>query len=178
MGGITGNLLTGLFAADYIARLDGHTQIDGGFLNQNYIQLAKQLADSVAGLAYSFLGTCIILLLINFIPGLHIRASEEDEIMGIDDAEIGEFAVCSTLLSLDFGGGGEDFGPRFPAQLLTFSDSMTMSSYSAMWSMVSKTTAPAPLRQFLCSPRRFLPKRSTYTNLKVKGGSPYRLLMP
>lgn len=30
----------------------------------------------------------------NYIPGLSLRASEEDEIMGIDDAEIGEFAVC------------------------------------------------------------------------------------
>lgn len=31
----------------------------------------------------------------NLIPGLSLRASEEDEIMGIDDAEIGEFAVSS-----------------------------------------------------------------------------------
>lgn len=29
----------------------------------------------------------------NLIPGLSLRAPEEDEIMGIDDAEIGEFAV-------------------------------------------------------------------------------------
>ena len=31
VGGIVGNLLTGLFAADYIAALDGATQIPGGF---------------------------------------------------------------------------------------------------------------------------------------------------
>jgi hypothetical protein len=29
----------------------------------------------------------------NLIPGLSLRASEEAEILGIDDAEIGEFAV-------------------------------------------------------------------------------------
>lgn len=32
----------------------------------------------------------------NLIPGLSLRAPEEDEIMGIDDAEIGEFAVSMT----------------------------------------------------------------------------------
>ncbi|KAF2968153.1 hypothetical protein GQX73_g5426 [Xylaria multiplex] len=50
------------------------------------------LADSAAGAAYSFGGTCIILFVINLIPGLKIRATEEAEILGIDDAEIGEFA--------------------------------------------------------------------------------------
>lgn len=45
-------------------------------------------------MAYSFFGSCIILFLINLIPGLHLRISEEDEILGTDDAEIGEFAVC------------------------------------------------------------------------------------
>jgi len=33
----------------------------------------------------------------NLIPGLSLRAPEEDEIMGIDDAEIGEFAVSTYL---------------------------------------------------------------------------------
>jgi ammonium transporter, Amt family len=63
------------------------------------MQLVYQLADSAAGFAYSFLGTCLILLLLNFIPGLHLRASEEDEIMGMDDTEIGEFAVSSVASS-------------------------------------------------------------------------------
>lgn len=67
--------------------------IPGGWINHNYIQLGYQLADSVTGFAYSFVGTCIILFVMNLIPGLSLRASEEDEILGIDDAEIGEFAV-------------------------------------------------------------------------------------
>ncbi|KAI0505258.1 ammonium transporter [Xylaria bambusicola] len=92
VGGFVGNILTAFFAADYIAHLDGVTVIPGGWLNQNWIQLAYQLADSVAGGVYSFGGTCIILFIINLIPGLKIRASEEAEILGIDDAEIGEFA--------------------------------------------------------------------------------------
>lgn len=67
--------------------------IPGGWLNGHYMQLAYQLADSVAGFAYSFGGTCIILFVMNLIPGLSLRASEEAEILGIDDAELGEFAV-------------------------------------------------------------------------------------
>lgn len=86
--------------SDYIAHLDGVTKIDGGWINQNYIQLGYQLADSVTGFAYAFVGTCIILFLMNLIPGLSLRAPEEDEIMGIDDAEIGEFAVSLIIFLL------------------------------------------------------------------------------
>jgi ammonium transporter, Amt family len=81
-----------LFAADYIAALDGETSIPGGWLNGNWIQFAYQLCDSVTGLAYSFCVTCIILSIMNLIPGLALRASEEAEIGGIDEAEIGEIA--------------------------------------------------------------------------------------
>lgn len=51
-------------------------------------------------------------MIMNFIPGLSLRSTEEDEIMGIDDAEIGEFAVsfyslttsikCSSLTHLQY----------------------------------------------------------------------------
>ncbi|KAF7191449.1 Ammonium transporter 1 [Pseudocercospora fuligena] len=100
VGGFLGNLLTGLFAADYIAALDGYTvgdaAIKGGWINGHWLQLAIQLADSVCGMAYSFLMTSAILLIITslsrFIPALKLRASPEEEAMGIDDAEIGEFA--------------------------------------------------------------------------------------
>ncbi|KAK4185470.1 putative ammonium transporter [Podospora australis] len=92
VGGIVGNLLTGIFAADWIARLDGATEIAGGWVNQNYIQLGYQLADSVAGFSYSFVMTCVICFLLNLIPGLSLRVSPEVEELGLDDAELGEFA--------------------------------------------------------------------------------------
>ena len=83
--------------SDYIAHLDGFSHIDGGWLNHHWIQLGYQLADSVTGGLYSFLGTCIILGILDyvgrFIPALRLRASAEEEILGIDDVEIGEFAV-------------------------------------------------------------------------------------
>ncbi|KAI0536148.1 ammonium transporter [Xylaria digitata] len=92
IGGIIGNLLTGLFAADYIAHLDGSTVIPGGWINHNYIQLAYQIADSVAGFSYSFVLTCVILFLMNLIPGLSLRVKPEEEEIGIDDIQLGEFA--------------------------------------------------------------------------------------
>jgi len=107
IGGLCGNLLTGLFAADYIVRLDGFSSISGGFLNRHYIQLAYQFCDSVTGMAYSFVGSCIILFIINLIPGLRLRAREDDEIMGIDDAEIGEFAYDYVEITRDVVNGVE-----------------------------------------------------------------------
>jgi Amt family ammonium transporter len=43
----------------------------------------------------------------HFIPGLRLRASEEAEIVGIDDAEMGEFAY-------DYVGIDADIGPKEP----------------------------------------------------------------
>jgi len=88
---------TDFLSSDYIAHLDGTTVIPGGWLNKHWIQMGYQLADSASGFAYSFVGSCLILFLINLIPGCHLRASEEAEILGMDDAEIGEFAVISPL---------------------------------------------------------------------------------
>jgi Amt family ammonium transporter len=84
--------------SDYIAHLDGATEIDGGWINHHWVQLGYQIADSVAGFAYAFGGTCIILFIMNLIPGLSLRASEDAEVLGIDDAELGEFAVSSTYV--------------------------------------------------------------------------------
>ncbi|KAG1860915.1 ammonium transporter AmtB-like domain-containing protein [Suillus subluteus] len=92
IGGIVGNILTGLFAQSSIAGADGITVIPGGWLDHNYRQLGIQLADSVSGLSYSFVMTTIILWIMHYIPGLRLRCDEETEILGVDDAEMGEFA--------------------------------------------------------------------------------------
>jgi Amt family ammonium transporter len=107
IGGLVGDLLTGLFAADYIAHLDGFSEISGGWLNKHWIQLAYQLADGVSGMAYSFVVSCAILFVLNFIPGLQLRASEQEEIMGMDETEIGEFAYDYVELSRDVVNGLE-----------------------------------------------------------------------
>jgi ammonium transporter, Amt family len=68
------------------------TSIPGGWLNHNWIQLAYQLADSTSGFAYSFFGTYLILFLMSLIPGLSLRVPAEEEEMGLDEAQLGEFA--------------------------------------------------------------------------------------
>lgn len=108
VGGLVGNVLTAFFAADYIAHLDGVTVIQGGWVNQHWIQLGYQLADSVAGGCYSFVVTTLILFILNLTPGLHLRATEEAEILGIDDAEIGEFGKSTFHSKLMLDGTIED----------------------------------------------------------------------
>ncbi|KAF9579211.1 hypothetical protein BGW38_004619, partial [Lunasporangiospora selenospora] len=73
VGGIIGNILTGIFAQSWVAALDGTTEIKGGWLDRNWIQVAYQLADSAAGLAWSFTVTFLILFIMNKIPGLALR---------------------------------------------------------------------------------------------------------
>ncbi|KAF8662795.1 hypothetical protein AX16_001079 [Volvariella volvacea WC 439] len=103
VGGIVGNLLTALFAQASIAGFDGITEIPGGWLDHHYIQLAYQLADSAAGLGYSFVMTTIILWIMHFIPGLRLRVSEETEVVGIDEADMGEFAYDYVALLPEMG---------------------------------------------------------------------------
>ncbi|KAG0236906.1 hypothetical protein BGW42_002404 [Actinomortierella wolfii] len=92
VGGIVGNILTGVFAQASIAALDGVTVIDGGWLDRHWMQVPYQLADSAAGLGWSFAVTYLILFIMNKIPGLSIRAKAHHEHTGLDLAELGETA--------------------------------------------------------------------------------------
>ncbi|KAI9090197.1 ammonium transporter AmtB-like domain-containing protein [Phlyctochytrium arcticum] len=91
VGGLVGDLLTGVFAQKWIAGLDGGA-IDGGWIDGNFKQVGYQLAGSVTIAAYSFTLSCLILIIINKIPGLHLRPSETDELLGNDLGEMGEVA--------------------------------------------------------------------------------------
>ncbi|CAG8533819.1 2611_t:CDS:2 [Ambispora gerdemannii] len=95
IGGVVGNLLTGIFAQTKYATLDGpdprHPDGFGG-LDGNWIQLAYQLADSAAGASYSFGVTIIILFVMDKIPYCSLRSDHEAEIIGLDEAELGELA--------------------------------------------------------------------------------------
>lgn len=89
VGGYVGSILTGLFAADYIAALDG-TSIKGGWLNHHYVQLGYQLAAGTTTIAYSFVVSCLILFVMNKIPFIALRLDAEKEQLGTDHTEIGE----------------------------------------------------------------------------------------
>ncbi|KAJ2160086.1 ammonium transporter [Coemansia sp. RSA 552] len=89
VGGIVGNLLTGIFASKSVAALNG-AEIDGGWIDHHWKQLGYQLAGSCAGAAWAFGITAIILYVFNIIPGLRLRIDEEGEISGTDITEMGE----------------------------------------------------------------------------------------
>lgn len=92
VGGFVGSVLTGLFAADYIVATDpAAAPSDGGWLNHHWVQLGYQLAANVSIDAWSFVITSLLLLIMNRIPFLKIRLSEEEELLGTDAAQIGEF---------------------------------------------------------------------------------------
>ncbi|KAF7512847.1 hypothetical protein GJ744_011950 [Endocarpon pusillum] len=83
IGGMMGSFLTGIFATSSISSLDGATLASGG-IDGNGIQVVKQLAEITAISAYSFVVSCALLYLLGYIPGLHLRVSNEVESMGMD----------------------------------------------------------------------------------------------
>ncbi|OBZ79656.1 Ammonium transporter 2 [Grifola frondosa] len=93
IGGIVGLLFCGLFGDSEIIALDGiNTSANGGWLNHNWKQLYIQFAYVCAVVGYSFVMTAFLAKVTDYIPTLHLRASPEAEMLGMDDAEIGEFA--------------------------------------------------------------------------------------
>lgn len=70
--------------------------IKGGWVNYHWIQLGYQAADAVAGGAWSFTMTYLLLmgmkLVGKYLPALRLRVDVEGEEQGVDEAEIGEFA--------------------------------------------------------------------------------------
>ncbi|KAH8890845.1 ammonium transporter MEP1, variant [Thozetella sp. PMI_491] len=102
VGGMVGLIFNAFFAADYIIGLDGVNQLTGGFLNHNYKQLYIQVAYIVAATAYAFVMSALIAKGIDLIPGLHLRASQEAELLGLDDDQHGEFAYDYVEVRRDY----------------------------------------------------------------------------
>jgi Amt family ammonium transporter len=85
MGGFIGDILTGLFASKSVPALDGVSNAyEGGWWNQNWKQMGYQLAAATTCAAWSFVVSVVLLFIINKIPGCHLRASEDDELRGLD----------------------------------------------------------------------------------------------
>jgi len=104
IAGMVGLVFNALFGADYIIGLDGVNAgvINGGWLNHNYKQLYIQVAYIVACTIYAFVVSAILAFLINLVPGLHLRASEEAELLGMDDDQLGEFAYDYVEVRRDY----------------------------------------------------------------------------
>jgi ammonium transporter, Amt family len=56
----------------------------GGWWSKNWKQMGYQLAAATTCAAWSFVISVILLFIINKIPGCHIRATEDDELRGLD----------------------------------------------------------------------------------------------
>jgi hypothetical protein len=106
LAGIIGLLINGLFGTNYVPALDGvatgSAAIAGGWFSHHWIQLAYQIAYIGATCAYSFTVTMIVLVIMNFIPGLRLRVSVDEEREGIDEAELGEFAFDFVEVRRDY----------------------------------------------------------------------------
>jgi Amt family ammonium transporter len=104
IAGIVGLIFNAFFGDDAIVGLDGVNTGSGtgGWVIHNYKQLYIQIAYIVATAAYSFIMSAIIAYTINAIPGLNLRASEEAELLGMDDDQLGEFAYDYVEVRRDY----------------------------------------------------------------------------
>lgn len=108
IAGIVGLLFNALFGTDAIVGLDGVNTSSasparvGGWLIHNWKQLYIQIAYIVATAAYAFVVSAIIAFAINAVPGLRLRASEEAELLGMDDDQLGEFAYDYVEVRRDY----------------------------------------------------------------------------
>jgi Amt family ammonium transporter len=89
VGGLLGNLLTGVFAQQSIAALDGST-IPGGVVDGHWMQLVYQIVSIATGGLWSFAWTLAMVWGMQRIPLLRLRLTEEDEVMGMDASQMGE----------------------------------------------------------------------------------------
>lgn len=72
--------------------------------DRNWIQLGKQVAWAAVGVTWTFVITYAIMFLINLVPGLHFRATEEAEIVGMDEIELGEYVADYAFFDRDLEG--------------------------------------------------------------------------
>jgi Amt family ammonium transporter len=100
VGGVMGDILTGFFASKNVPAMDGvSTTYLGGWWDQHYAQMGYQLAAALTCASWSFVISIILLFIINKIPGMHIRASEQEELEGLDECylEDGPIMGSSTI---------------------------------------------------------------------------------
>lgn len=100
---MVGLMFNGFFGSGAIIGLDGvNVGLTGGFLDHHYQQFYIQLAYLVACTSYSFVMSAILAKAIDMIPGLHLRATEEAELLGMDDDQHGEFSYDYVEVRRDF----------------------------------------------------------------------------
>lgn len=110
LAGIVGLIMTGFFAQASVTANDGYAAIDGGWMDRNWIQMGKQVAWVAVTCTWTFVVTYLIMFIINFIPGCHFRSTEEAEIVGMDEIELGEYVADYAYHERDLEGNYEPTG--------------------------------------------------------------------
>lgn len=80
----------------------GFVMIGVGGIDGNGLQVSLQFAEITAISAYSFVVSCLLLLIMKYIPGLHLGVSDEAEEMGLDldqffDEQIGDWNIYNEI---------------------------------------------------------------------------------
>ena len=112
LGGITGAILTGVFAQKSI------NSLGSGLIDGNAAQLGTQVLSVLVAAALAAVGTTVILLILKAVMG--IRSSAQEEEMGVDLADHGESAYH----------GGE-YGVGIPSSGLGSSVTLAVGSRTA-----------------------------------------------
>lgn len=100
---MVGLIFNAFFATGKVIGLDGvNVGAAGGFIDGNYKILGWQIAAIAASSAYAFVMSAAIAKIIDIIPGLKLRASEEAELFGMDDDQHGEFSYDYVEVRRDF----------------------------------------------------------------------------
>ncbi|EQB54890.1 ammonium transporter [Colletotrichum gloeosporioides Cg-14] len=103
IGGIVGLIFNAFFASGSIIGLDGvNVGLTGGWVDGNWKLMYIQIAYIVACCAYTFVMSALIAKAIDMVPGLRLRASEEAELLGMDDDQHGEFSYDYVEVRRDF----------------------------------------------------------------------------
>lgn len=105
VAGVVGLLANALFGSKTVIGYDGVTDHQGGWIDHNYKQLYIQIAYILACTAYAVAVTAILCFVINWIPGLQLRLSYEEEEAGVDESQIGEFAYDFVEVRREFNSG-------------------------------------------------------------------------
>ncbi|KAI0085677.1 ammonium transporter [Irpex rosettiformis] len=113
MGGIIGLLFNALFADKNLIALDGVTSVPGGWLNHNWKQLYIQFAYVCATVGYSFFMTALLAKTFDMVPWMRLRTSPEEEALGMDDVQLGEFVTDYVEVRRDY----RDWTPAYDGAL-------------------------------------------------------------
>ncbi|KAK3324014.1 ammonium transporter AmtB-like domain-containing protein [Cercophora scortea] len=97
VGGVAATICTGLFAQKEVAAYGGVDVPGGVFFDGNIRQLWVQIVEALIGFTWSFVGSYIIIALIDCVPGLEVLAIDKHISEGLDFNETEE-----SLAGLDY----------------------------------------------------------------------------